>query len=293
MLPLLLLVLVAGGAAGYWYFKVRGVISTDDAFIDGNRVAIAAKMLGRIVELNADEGDTVRLGELLVRLDEVDLRAQEAQAQGNLVYAEQNVQLTEVERQRAHDDFDRATIQFEGKVISQEQYDHIKSSLDMAEARHAVALAQVQTAKARLRVIEAQLENTRISSPISGVVAKRWVLTGDVVQPGQPILAIYDLSDVWVTANFEETKLRDIHVADSVQISVDAYPGRDLTGRVAFVGAAAASQFSLIPPNNASGNFTKVTQRIPVRISIQHSPAWDDAPLLLPGMSVTVRIRRE
>jgi membrane fusion protein (multidrug efflux system) len=293
VLPLLLLVLVAGGAAGYWYFKIRGVISTDDAYIDGDRVSIAAKMLGRIVELNADEGDTVRLDELLVRLDETDLRAQEAQAQGDLVYAEQNVQLTEVERQRARDDFDRATIQFEGKVISQEQYDHLKSSLDMAAARHAVALAQVQTAKAQLRVIEAQLENARISSPTGGVVAKRWVLPGDVVQAGQPILAIYDLSDVWVTANFEETKLRDIHVADSVQISVDAYPGRDLTGRVVFIGAAAASQFSLIPPNNASGNFTKVTQRIPVRISIQRPSPRDDVPLLLPGMSVTVRIRRE
>ena len=122
---------------------------------------------------------------------------------------------------------------------------------------------------------------------------KRWVMAGDVVQPGEAILAIYDIEHVWVTANLEETKLGAIALGDSVHTSVDAYPGRDFAGTVTLIGAAAAAQFSLLPPANASGNFTKVTQRIPVRISIAPPPeAPTDPPvLLLPGMFVEVHIR--
>jgi membrane fusion protein (multidrug efflux system) len=292
VLPLLLLVVLAVMGAGYWYFKLRGVIATDDAYVDGDRVSVSTKMLGRIVELGADEGDTVQEGALLVRLDDADLRSQEGQAQASLTLARENVELSGVEVGRAQDDFDRAATQLRGKVIPQEQYDHTKTALDMARARQRIALAQVQTARAQLQVIETQLANTRVTAPITGVVARRWVLPGDVVQAGQPIFAIYDLADLWVTANFEETKIGRIHPGDSVDITVDAYPGRDLTGTVRWIGAAAASQFSLIPPNNASGNFTKVTQRVPVRIAIERSAADGSDPVtLVPGLSVEVSIK--
>jgi len=177
-------------------------------------------------------------------------------------------------------------------VIPQEEYDHAKTALDMAQARQRIALAQVQAARAQLQVIETQLANTRVTAPLKGVVARRWVLPGEVVQAGQPIFALYDLADLWVTANFEETSIGRIHAGDRVTIVVDAYPGRAVTGTVRWIGAAAASQFSLIPPNNASGNFTKVTQRVPVRISIDRSaPGTGDPPTLLPGLSVEVSIR--
>jgi membrane fusion protein (multidrug efflux system) len=278
--------------AGYWYVRVRGVITTDDAYVDGDRVSVSTKMLGRVVELGADEGDTVAEGQLLVRLDDADLRAQEGQAQASLALARENVQLSAVEVQRAKDDFDRAATQLRGKVIPQEQYDHAKTALDMADARQRIAMAQVQTARAQLQVLETQLANTRVTAPLTGVVARRWVLPGDVVQAGQPIFAIYDLADLWVTANFEETKIGRIHAGDSVAIRVDAYPARELTGAVRWIGAAAASQFSLIPPNNASGNFTKVTQRVPVRIAIDRSAPGAGGPVtLVPGLSVEVSIR--
>lgn len=292
VLPLLLLVVLGLAGAGYWYVKVRGVIATDDAYVDGDRVSVSTKMLGRVVELGAEEGDTVSEGELLVRLDDADLRAQEGQAQASLALARENVQLSVVEVQRAKDDFDRAATQLRGKVIPQEQYDHAKTALDMADARQRIALAQVQTARAQLQVLETQLANTRVTAPLTGVVARRWALPGDVVQAGQPIFAIYDLADLWVTANFEETKIGRIHPGDSVAIRVDAYPARELTGVVRWIGAAAASQFSLIPPNNASGNFTKVTQRVPVRIAIDRSaPGAGDPVTLVPGLSVEVSIR--
>ena len=131
-----------------------------------------------------------------------------------------------------------------------------------------------------------------IIASMNGVVAKRWVLAGDVVQPGQPIFTIYDVKNIWVTANLEETKLRHIHLNDPVQIDVDTYPGVKFSGKVFEIGNYTASEFSLIPPNNASGNFTKVTQRIPIKISIEDAPAQDGSkPILRPGMSVEVSVK--
>jgi membrane fusion protein (multidrug efflux system) len=230
---------------------------------------------------------------LLVRLDDSDLRAEEAQAQANVEYARQSVSLAEVALESAQDDFARASVQFKDNVITAEQYEHARQALEAAKAQQKVALSHVNTSNAQLGVVEARLENTQIPAPMSGVVARKWVMPGDIVQPGQPILTIYDLKNVWVTANLEETKLASVAPGDSVRISVDAYPNRDFTGTVLLIGAAAASQFSLIPPNNASGNFTKVTQRVPVKISIDHvdpSGRSQDA-LLLPGMSVEIKIR--
>jgi membrane fusion protein (multidrug efflux system) len=289
VIPLGLITLLAVAAVGYWYLKIYGVISTDDAMIDGDRVSLSSKMLGRITTLAADEGDTVRQDELLVQLDDSDLQARRAQAEAGLAAAQANVTLAAVEVRQAEDDFARAKIQAEGKVITAEQYEHARIAVDKAQAMHAVALAQVETARAQLGVIRQELVNTKIVSPLSGVVARRWVLAGDVVQPGQAILSIYDLRDVWVTAYLEETKLGAIALGDSVTISVDAYAGRAFGGEIIIIGAAAASQFSLIPPNNASGNYTKVTQRVPIRVSI-HPPAEGDPVLLLPGMSVEITV---
>jgi multidrug resistance efflux pump len=114
--------------------------------------------------------------------------------------------------------------------------------------------------------------------------------SGDVVRAGQTVLSLIDLSNIWITANIEETKLPTIRVGDHVDITVDAYPKLKLEGSVVVVGAAAASQFALIPANNASGNFTKVTQRIPLKISLKKPENTQDL-YLRPGMSVKVKIR--
>ncbi len=287
-------ILLAIAAAGLWYYytQIRGFDSTDDAYVDGNRVSISAKMLGRMVSLAADEGDTVRQGEVVVRLDDADLRAQEAQAEAGLVDAREAANLADVNLQRAEDDFKRADTQFKTKVIPQEQYEHARSALAAARTQQKIAASRIGTAQAQLNVVRTSLQNTVITAPMNGIVAKRYALPGDVVQPGQPILSVYDLGSVWVTANFEETKISSLKIGDPVEISVDAYPDLTLKGKIILFGASTASQFSLIPPNNASGNFTKVTQRIPVKIEIQHPPASGTDPYaLLPGMSVEVRVR--
>jgi membrane fusion protein (multidrug efflux system) len=293
LIPLVVLLLVAGAALVYWYVVLRGVVSTDDAYIDGNRVSLSSEIMGRIDRLTVDEGDTVQAGQLLVQLDDHDLQAQLLQARAALDHAQQSVKLADVTLDRARQDLARATTQLQGRAISQEEYDHAQLALAAAEAQQHIAVAQVGTARAQQGVVQARLADTRIAAPFHGVVAKRWVLAGDVIQPGEAILAIYDVEHVWVTANLEETKLGRIALGDSVHVAVDAYPGRDFVGTVTLIGAAAAAQFSLLPPAQASGNFTKVTQRIPIRISIARpSGARADPTVpLLPGMFVEVHVR--
>jgi membrane fusion protein (multidrug efflux system) len=293
IIPVAILIAAAALIAVYWHVYVRGYVSTDDAYIDGDAVTVSAKMMGRVAALNAAEGDSVRAGELLVQLDDSDLNAQHAQASAGLEYVRQSVPVAKISLDRAQEDFDRASYQYTNKVIPREQYDHARQALEMARAQYTVALSQVNASKAQLDVIETQLENTKVFAPCAGVVARKWIVPGDVVQPGQPILTLYDLGNLWVTANLEETKLASIHLGDSVRIKVDASRDREFTGTVILVGAAAASQFSLIPPNNASGNFTKVTQRIPVKISIDGAPADSTGERFrfLPGMSADVKIR--
>lgn len=289
----ILLVLVAVAIAGYyWYINMQDFVSTDDAYVDANSVAISTKMLGRIIYLGTDEGDTVRAGQVLVRLDDRDLRAEEASAQAGLQLAEQSVPLVQVQVNRALDDFNRAEVQYKGGIITKEQYQHAQQALQAARAELTIAESKIPAARAQLGVIKAQLLNTVVKSPMDGVVAKRWVLTGDVVQPGQPIFTIYDMKNVWVTANLEETKLGHIHLGDPVDINVDTYPGLKFSGRVFEIGSYTASEFSLIPPDNASGNFTKVTQRVPIKISIDDPATPGGAkPVLRPGMSVEVSVR--
>lgn len=288
IIPLLLIVIIAAGVFIYWYFLIRGYVSTNDAYIDSDDVTISSKILGRITELEADEGDTVSEGQLLVQIDDSDLRAQEAQAKANLDYARKNAAVSKVNLQKAKDDLARAQIQFEGDAITGEQYDHSRQAADAAAAYYAASQSQIGTATAQLNVAETQLKNTRIAAPLAGVAAKRWVHEGDVVQPAQPIFTIYSIRNKWVTAYLEETKIASVNLNDQVRISVDSYPGREFRGRIFDIGAAAASQFSLIPPNNASGNFTKVTQRIPIKMTIEQ----EDPPVpLRAGMSVEIKIK--
>ncbi len=292
IIPLFIVVVGIAIVSWNWYLGMRDYISTDDAYVDANRVSVSAKILGRVDSLMADEGDTVREGETLVKLDDTDLRAQEAQSRAALALAEENIALAKVSVDKAQTDFQRTSTQFKENIVPKEQFDNVQSELESSRARYNIAIAQVGAARAQLGVIESQLKNSVIQSPMSGVISKRWILPGDVVQPGQPIFSIYDLDNLWITANLEETNLAALHENDSVEVSIDSYPDRKFTGTVFQIGSNTASQFSLIPPNNASGNFTKVTQRVPVKISIHQAVNQSQDPVqLLPGMSAEVKVK--
>jgi membrane fusion protein (multidrug efflux system) len=291
-----LIILIVAVLGVYWYIGQLAYVSTDDALIDSNRLSVSSKILGRITELTVDEGDSVKQGQLLVQLDSTDLKAQEIQARAALNLARESIKLSRVNLSTAQEDFNRAEKQYEGKIISEENFQHIQSALEAAKAQLNIDKTKVETSRAHLNVIKTELLNTSIYSPMNGVLGKRWVLKGDVVQPGQPIFTIFDLSNIWVTAYLEETKLSSINIDDKVEISVDAYPDQNFSGKVYQIGSNTASQFSLIPPSNASGNFTKVTQRIPIKISLEPvnemgSPDPSDNLKLLPGMSVEIKIK--
>ena len=288
LIPLLIFIVI-GVAAWYWYMGNKGYVSTDDAFIDADKATISSKILGRIVKLKAAEGDTVISGQVLVQLDTIDLKAQEKQFIAATISATESISLAKVNLEKAKEDFDRAKNQYKDNIITKEQYDHSAKALDAAQAEYNISLTKPALSKAQLEIIAAQLKNATIYSPISGVIAKRWVLEGDVIQPGQPVFTIFDTKNIWITAEFEETRVGLITPGNQVEISVDAYPDKKYSGKVYQIGSNTASQFSLIPPNNASGNFTKVTQRVPVKILFDKT----NNASLLPGMSVEVRVKEK
>jgi membrane fusion protein, multidrug efflux system len=292
LIPFIVFILAVAFGAWYWYQNLRNFVSTDDAYIDADRVSICAKVLGRIVRITADEGSTVKKGEVLARLDDTDLRAQMEQAKANLDLAQASLPLSKVNLDRATEDYDRADVQIKGAVITREQYSHAQKTLDAARAEYAIAQSRVGVAKAQMGVVEAQLQNMTLTAPFDGVVAKRWLLEGDVVQPGQPIFSIYDIQRIWVTVNLEETKLEKVKLQDDVEVNIDTYPGRVFRAKVGLIGDYTAAQFSLIPPNNASGNFTKITQRVPLRIYLDAlTPEVRKNFPLRPGMSAEVKVR--
>jgi membrane fusion protein, multidrug efflux system len=288
IIPLLLLLIAVIAGVLYWYLQRVAFIATDDAIIDANRAAISSKILGRIVTLSSDEGDTVHKGDTIVRLDNADLLAQEKKAEAAIRYLTRSAQIAGVNLDKAKDDYERTEKQFKSQIVSQEQYSHAENARKLQEAQEEMAFSQIATAQADLAIVRTQLGNTVIIAPFSGVIAKRWVFAGDVVQPGQAIFSMYENGHAWVTANFEETKLRRIHAGLPVRITIDAYPDLALSGAVQSIGKSTAAQFSLIPPNNASGNFTKTTQRVPVKIRLDSSSRYSE--VLLPGLSAFVRI---
>jgi membrane fusion protein (multidrug efflux system) len=321
-IPLGIVVLIILTGAWYWYRDYRKFMTTDDAHVEANNITVSSKILGRIVAIHADEGDIVTKGQVLVEIDSSDLLSQRNQAQSvknqaiaglnqaEAKYAsdQKSIKVTEINLERAKEDLERARNQSAGGVITQEQFDHVKkgyesasAQLDATKAQLSVsasmigtASAAVETASAQIKVMDTQLKNTRLYAPADGSIAKRWLMAGDIVQAGQSVFTLTDKSLTWVVAFLEETRIHDIHQGQDVRFSLDAYPHDKFYGKIFYAGTTTASVFSLIPANNASGNFTKVTQRIPVKISIERAESGKDISTyrIMPGMSAVVKIIR-
>jgi membrane fusion protein, multidrug efflux system len=319
-IPLAIVIIIVLAGTWYWYRDYSMYISTDDAHVDADNVSVGSKILGRISSVYAKEGDIVKQGMLLADLDSTDLFAQKnqsdalrEQAQANRSQSEvkyssdqKGLKVLEINLERANEDLMRAKSQAEGGVITTEQFDHIKKAYETASAQLESAKAQllvskamissasasVETADAQIKVLSAQLKNTRLYAPADGVITKRWLLPGDVVQPSQSVFTITVSKNLWIVAFLEETKISDIYTGQPVRFTIDAFPDVKFNGKIFLIGSSTASVFSLIPANNASGNFTKVTQRIPVRISIESAGNNKDISSfnILSGMSAVVKI---
>jgi len=279
-------------------------------------------MLGRISQLFAEEGAEVKQGQLLAVLDSTDMVAQKnqivsakmlaeasvLQARAKYEYDLKNNKVLEVALSKAKEDFDRAKAQYSKDVITQEQFDHAKKTIETAQAQldaaHSlvkVSSAQIQSSQAavdnvqaQINTISIQLNNTKLFAPSDGVIGKRWLMPGDIAQPGQSIFTIVNGNKLWISIFLEETKLENLKVGQSVIFTLDTYQGVTFTGKILTLGSNTAAQFSLIPASNASGNFTKVTQRVQLKISIDGATEGKKLEdyRILSGMSAVVKIIR-
>ena len=319
-IPLAIVIIAVLTGAWFWYRDYSMYITSDDAHIDADNVSVGSKIIGRISAIYTKEGSAVKEGALLADIDSSDLISQRnqsislrSQALANLNQTEvkynsdqKSIKVLEINVERANDDLVRAKNQSDGGVITAEQFDHIKKADETAQAQLEAAKAQllvsksmistasasVETANAQINVLNTQLKNTRLYAPADGIIAKRWLLPGDVVQPSQSVFTLTLNKNLWVSAYLEETKISDIHDGQNVKISIDAIPDVTFSGKVFLVEPNTASVFSLIPANNAAGNFTKVTQRIPIRISIDSADNGKEISSfnILSGMSVVIKI---
>jgi len=319
-IPLTSVILLVLVGAIYWYIDYSKYIKTDDALVSSDVVSVSPKIMGRISKLYVEEGDSVKKGQLIAELDSTDILAQKkqvvsgkaqtetnkVQAEAKYKYDQTNIKVLQISVERAKEDFERSKTQYAGGVTTKEQFDHMKKSLETAQATFEAAQSQllvsksminsaetaIEGSKAQIGVVNTQLNNTRLYAPVDGIVAKRWLLPGDITQPGQSIYTINNNSKFWVTVYLEETNVTSLKIGQKAIFSLDTYPDVVFSGKIFTLGSTTASQFSLIPPSNASGNFTKVTQRVPIKISIDETEKGNklDTYKLLTGMSAVVKI---
>jgi len=248
--------------------------STDDAFIDAHIIPISPKVAGQILTVHVNDNQTVAAGDALLEIDPRDYEAKSTEQRGKVAAAE-------AEARRASADARRYEEIFKQDEISRQQ-------LDNAEATATAAQAQLERERGALQQAELNLSYTKLVAPEAGRITKKSAEPGSYVQVGQTLMAIVP-DRVWVTANFKETQLTYMHPGQKVTIKVDAFPGRAFEGHVDSIQSGTGERFSVLPPENATGNYVKVVQRIPVKILIDTAP--DPSFQLAPGMSVVPSVR--
>jgi len=269
-----LLALAVVGPRYYWYAVAHE--STDDAFIEGHVIPISSRVASHVAHVLVDDNQHVNTGDLLVELDPRDFQAQVAQARANLAAAQ-------AEAVRARADARRYEELLRDQAVS-------RQDVDAAVAKDQAAAAQIAQLEAALREAELNLSYARIVAPETGRVTRKSVEPGSYVQVGQTLFSIVP-DRLWVVANFKESQLRYMRPGQPAEIVVDAYPDHVLRGHVDSIQRGSGARFSLLPPENATGNYVKVVQRVPVKIVFDQAP--DPARPLGPGMSVepTVRVK--
>jgi len=211
-------------------------------------------------------------------------KAAETSAQAAVAEAESGVSLAEAKVNEAKTHVGVAQSDVEGATAAPQE-------VTASQARISAASADIERARAMVEQARLDLEYTQVHAPVAGIVSRRNVEIGTVIQSGQPLLAVVPLEDVWISANFKETQLHEIRPGQKAEIKVDAYGSRVFNARVDSISAATGARFSLLPPENASGNFVKVVQRVPVKLVITDKP--DIEHTLRPGMSVEVTVLTE
>jgi len=285
------------------YYLIWGQfeVSTDNAYVSGNLVQVMSQIPGTVIQINVDDTYFVNQGEEIIKIDPSDLKiafqrssaylAQTVrQVRQSFEFAQQaqaSVLLRHADLIKAQLDLKRRTGLIGEKAISREELQHYQTALDTAQAQYnytlhnlhaALALVmnshlythpQVERAKANFRTAYLNLRRTSIIAPVTGYVAKRNIQVGQQVAVNTPLLAIVPLNNVWVDANYKESQLKYIRIGQPVTLIADAYSDITYHGKIAGLNAGTGAAFSLLPPQNATGNWIKIVQRLPVRISLK------------------------
>ncbi len=325
-LIILLIVTIIGGWFGLrWWIRSQTHIETDNAFIEARTVPVSFKVAGTVKRVLVEDNQFVKQGDLLAELDASDYRVEVAKAEAGVGVAENetggdykkaegaraSVQLATAQLDQAVLDLQRGETLFKREVIPKEQLDRLRTAKRIADSQLTAAQealkralaeaglaakggnkAKILQRRAQLEEARLQLSYTRVVAPRDGYITKKSIEPGINVQAGQLLMALVPLQDAWITANYKESQLTYIRPGQPVEFTVDAYPGRTFTGKVDSIMAGTGAAFSLLPPENATGNYVKVVQRVPVKIVIDSKS--DPEHLLRVGMSVipTVMVGR-
>jgi membrane fusion protein (multidrug efflux system) len=297
------LVLLAAAAVGaYYYWRSRGYESTDDAYIQGHPVSVSARVSGNSVAVHVQDNQHVPQGQLLVEVDPRDYEIGLARAQAALQVAQADEQkaTADVEAARAdwtkkEQDWHRDEELVKQGAVTTQTAQHSRAdaaaaqaNLDAAQKKLAALRAQSTVAQVAVEAARLQLSYSQIRAPQAGFVTQKSVEVGAYVNVGQPLLVIVT-DEMFVIANFKETQLTHMRPGQPATIRVDAYPGVVFHGHVDSIQAGTGPTFSLFPPENATGNFVKIVQRVPVKI-VFDGPSDFDSRLVL-GLSVRPRVR--
>ncbi|BBH51750.1 HlyD family secretion protein [Fluviispira sanaruensis] len=261
------------------YFIMQNVfyVSTDNAQVEGHAVLLAPKISGYITKVNVIQGQKVKKGDILVEIDDRDYQNTLKQAKSNLISLE--AKLRDSER-----NFRRSEKLYKSGATTQQQY-------DSSFANYTDNKAQFDSVYTQVLQAELILEFTKITAPINGIIAKSSVELGQFASPGVPLIGFVDSDERWITANFKETDIESIRIGSNAQIEVDAISSKKYDGSVYSISSATGATFTLLPPDNATGNFTKVVQRVPVRIKLEKL-SEKDIELLRSGLSAIVKIKK-
>ncbi len=320
----LLLLLLAGAGLGYWEY-VHTFVSTDDAYVSGHVGMVSPRVQGRVIEVLVDNNQQVTPGQVLLTLDPTDYQVAVDQAGANLARLRQDlaqryvkvstaqakVAQTEANFRQAGIDQKRYAGLYERRTVPKQTLDKVNTNFqvtraetDQARQEQREALATIggstsipleeqpaiKEARAQLEQARLNLDYTKLRAQIPGFITRRQVQPGNWVRPGQPLMTLVplDYQELWIEGNFKETQLANVYLGQAAEVTVDAYPGTTFKGKVDSIMAGTGAAFSLLPPENATGNWVKVVQRIPVKVVLL-PPYPENKPLRL-GMSTWVSI---
>ncbi len=296
-------VMLAAGLVwgGFKLYHSYLYVETDNAQIEGDVYPVISRIPGKVESVLVKDNQKVSRGDTLIKLDPADYEVRRDLAAAALQSAEAAASAASAEisaaganERKLNADLHRNRNLRQQDVISQAEFDAVKAGAETSTARYASASSQYKASGAQVKVREAELRNaelqlsyTAITAPSSGFVSRKNVQPGQYVAPGQQLIALVASSDLWVVANYKETQLENVRPGQPVVIHIDAYPGKEFKGKVESISSGTGAKFSLLPPDNASGNFVKVTQRVPVKIVFTEKPSEPVAA----GMNVIAEIK--